>query len=90
MALVVLYQEVVLLMFENESKVFTGYTITLGVVEIGLVGFTGVTGMVELDKLLSDLLHEKSKNITITKNRFFILKSFVMESYLSNFKLFEL
>ena len=65
-ALVVVYQEVVLLIFENESKVFIGYTKLVGVVMTGFIGLEGITAGTSV------LPQANTNRIPKAKNIFFI------------------
>ena len=60
MALVEVYQEVVLLITEKESKVILGYTIALGGVVIGLFGFVTTTFFVSI--LVQEVVYKINRN----------------------------
>jgi hypothetical protein len=59
MALVVVYQEVVLLITEKESKVLLGKTIALGGVVTGLVGFGTITSGFSV--LVQEIINKKNR-----------------------------
>ncbi len=60
MALVEVYQEVVLLITEKESKVILGYTIALGAFLTGLFGFVTTTFFVSI--LVQEVVYKINRN----------------------------
>jgi hypothetical protein len=70
---VVVYQEVVLLMVENESKVLTGYTIgpvTIGAIFVGGITCIGVVTVVSV--FLQAPINSKKMNKPKAHRTFFI------------------